>query len=119
MYPFCSPLASSQNCFVELSRIAHYRKALLLPSCHNLETVFFANEHVPGTAPCGTPFFFPPLVLVYTFVYTFFVFAFFCARSMSSGSTQVDDADLLDAPPQRPRGDKGVCEKIMGFFGFY
>lgn len=44
---------------------------------------------------------------------------FFVARSMSSGPPQVDDEDLLDAPPQRPRGDRGVCGKVMGFFGFY
>ncbi|CAM9263741.1 unnamed protein product [Laminaria digitata] len=37
----------------------------------------------------------------------------------SGGPTQVDDADLLDAPPQRPRGDRGVCGRVMGFFGFY
>ncbi|CAM9123821.1 unnamed protein product [Sphacelaria rigidula] len=31
----------------------------------------------------------------------------------------VDDADLLGAPPQRPRGEASICGRIKQFFGFY
>lgn len=32
---------------------------------------------------------------------------------------EIDDADLLGAPPQRPNGAKSVCGRIMALFGFY
>ena len=32
---------------------------------------------------------------------------------------EIDDADLLGAPPQRPSGDRSVCGRIMALFGFY
>ncbi|CAM9166376.1 unnamed protein product [Pylaiella littoralis] len=32
---------------------------------------------------------------------------------------EIDDADLLGAPPQRPRGDMSVCRRILAAFGFH
>lgn len=44
---------------------------------------------------------------------------FVASRVVSSEAMEVDDTDLLGAPPQRPRGERSVCGRVMAFFGFY
>eukprot|EP00903_Cladosiphon_okamuranus_P017556 g16170.t1 len=40
-------------------------------------------------------------------------------RATTGDAMEVDDADLLGTPPQRPSGDRSVCGRIMALFGFY
>lgn len=112
-YLFCSPLI--------VYKVPCCSPLIFRPFFSPLTTYRFIIY--PGTfsrAPYQAPFCSPRIIYLVPFLRFFsYMCTFLFARSVSSAPAQIDDADLLGAPPQRPRGDQGVCRKIMGFFGFY